>query len=156
MAEALAARREIGQTRIQVQNQQITLQGTKSSLLPSLDAVVALNNNGLAGQPNDQPVPPGRTRTNNPFFVGGYGTVLSPMFARNFPDYSLGFNLNIPLRNRAAQADLINDELTLRQQQLSLQRLENQVRVDVQNATIALQQARAQFQAAIKGRVLQE
>jgi outer membrane protein TolC len=68
----------------------------------------------------------------------------------------LGFNLNIPLRNRAAQADMINDQLTLRQQQLGLQRLENQVRVDVQNALIALQQARAQFQAATKGRVLQE
>jgi outer membrane protein TolC len=51
---------------------------------------------------------------------------------------------------------MINDQLTLRQQQLQLQRLENQVRVDVQNASIGLQQARARYQAAMKARVLQE
>jgi len=37
-----------------------------------------------------------------------------------------------------------------------LQRLENQVRVDVQNAQIGLQQARAQYQSAIKQRILQQ
>lgn len=50
---------------------------------------------------------------------------------------------------------MISDELTLRQQQLGLQRLENQVRVDVQNAVIGLTQARAQYQSAVKQRVLQ-
>jgi outer membrane protein TolC len=64
--------------------------------------------------------------------------------------------LNITLRNRAAQADLINGGLVLRQQQLGLQRLENQVRVDVRNAQIGVQQARAQYQSAIKQRVLQQ
>jgi len=50
---------------------------------------------------------------------------------------------------------VVSDELTYRQQQLSLQRLENQVRVDVQNAMIAVSQARAQHQAALKAQVLQ-
>jgi outer membrane protein TolC len=77
------------------------------------------------------------------------------LFARNFPNYSVGLNLNIPIRNRAAQAQVVSDELTYRQQQLSLQRLENQVRVDVQNGIIGVSQARAQYQAALKARVLQ-
>jgi len=81
--------------------------------------------------------------------------VLTQIFQRNFPNYALGFNVNIPIRNRAAQAQVINDELTLRQQQLGLQRLENQVRTDVVNAVIALTQARAQYQAANKSRALQ-
>jgi outer membrane protein TolC len=156
VATALSARPELAQSRIQVQNQQINLRGSRSALLPTLDAVVTLNNNGLAGQPSDLPTVPGRTRANDPYFVGGYGTVLSQLLGRNFPDYSLGLNLNIPLRNRAAQADMINDQLTLRQQQLSLQRIENQVRVDVQNALIGVQQTRAQYRASIKARVLQE
>jgi outer membrane protein TolC len=82
--------------------------------------------------------------------------VLSQLFKRNFPDYAIGFNLNIPLRNRSAQANVINDQLTLRQQQLLLQRQENQVRVDVQNAVIGVQQTRAQYWAATKARTLQE
>jgi outer membrane protein len=156
VATALAARPELGQSRIQVQNQQISIKGTRNGLLPTLDAVATLNNNALAGQPSDLPVLAGRTRSTPAFFIGGYGTVLSQLFSRNFPDYAIGFSLNIPLRNRSAQADMVNDQLTLRQQQLSLLRQENQVRVDVQNAVIALQQARAQVVAAVKARVLQE
>jgi outer membrane protein TolC len=82
--------------------------------------------------------------------------VLTQVFARNFPTYSAGFNLNIPLHNRAAQADMINAQLALRQQQLGQQRMENQVRVEVQNAMIGLQQAQAQYQSATKQRTLQE
>lgn len=155
-AMALSARPELAQNRIQVRNSQISIKGDKSSLMPILDAVMTLNNNGLAGQPSILPVVPGRTRSSTAFFIGGFGSSLSQLFARNFPDYAAGFNLSIPIGNRAAQADLINDELALRQQQLALQRLENQVRVDVQNAVIGLQQARARYQAAVKARVLQE
>ena len=82
-------------------------------------------------------------------------------FCRRFsraisPTYSVGFNLNVPIRNRAAQADYINSELVLRQQQPAVQRMENQVRVEVQNAVIGLQQARAQYQSAVEQRVLEE
>jgi len=98
----------------------------------------------------------GRPHTFDPFFIGGAGTVLTQLFSRNFPDYGVGFNLNIPLRNRSARADIITDELTLRQQEIGLQRLQNQVRVEVQNAVIGVQQARARYQAATKARVLQE
>jgi len=149
MALAESSRPELAQLRILLQNQDIAIKGTRSELLPTLDVVGQLSNNALAGEL-------GPTTGGNAFFIGGYGTVLSQLFARNFPTYSIAFNLNVPLRNRAAQADMINGELVLRQQQLGLQRLENQVRVDVRNAQIGLQQARAQYQSAIKQRVLQQ
>jgi len=154
-AMALSARPELAQSRIQLQNQALTIRGSKNSLLPTLDAVAAVSNGALAGQPNTLPAPPGTVHSNNPFFVGGYGQVLTQIFQRNFPNYSLGFNLNIPIWNRSAQAQVINDELTLRQQQLGLTRLENQVRLDVVNAVIGLTQARAQYQSAAKATVLQ-
>ncbi|HUI57027.1 MAG TPA: TolC family protein [Bryobacteraceae bacterium] len=150
-ATAISSRPELAQFRIMIQNQDIAIKGTKSELLPTLDLVGQLTNNGLAGQVN--PLVAGSPSA---FFVGGYGTVLSQIFARNFPTYSIGVNLNIPIHNRAAQADLINGELVLRQQQVGIQRLENQVRVEVQNAVIGVQQARAQYESAIKQRVLQE
>lgn len=156
VADAFRARPELSQRRIQVEDQKISLKGSKSALLPQLDAVVSIANNGLIGDPSALPVLPGRARAGTPFFIGGYGTLFTQIFSRNFPDYGIGFNLNIPLRNRAAQADIINDELTLRQQQLGLQQLENQVRVEVQNTLIGLQQARARYQAATKQRYLQE
>jgi outer membrane protein len=157
VAMALRARPELAQNRIQVTDQEITLHGSKNGLLPTLDAVASLTNNALAGQVNTVPSTfPFNFGAPNPVFVGGYGTVLQQLFARHYPNYMAGFNLTIPLRNRAAQAQELNDELTLRQLQLGLQRLENQVRVDVQNAVIGVRNARAQYQAAVKARILQE
>ena len=153
---AIASRPELAQTRIQLVNQELTMKGSKNGLLPTLDVVASLANNALAGQVNPIPAAPGTVHSNTPFFIGGYGTVLAQLFARNFPNYSAGFNLSVPIRNRAAQAQVITDELTYRQQQLGLQRLENQVRVDVQNALIGLRQARAQYEAAVKGVRLQQ
>jgi outer membrane protein len=154
-ALAISSRPELAQSRIQLTNQELTIRGSKNALLPSLDVVANLANNGLAGVINPLPPLPGTTHSNTPFFIGGYGRVLEQLFYRNFPNYSIGVNLNVPIRNRAAQAQVISDELTYRQQQLSLQRLENQVRVDVQNGMIGVSQARAQYQAALKAQVLQ-
>ncbi|HXB75125.1 MAG TPA: TolC family protein [Candidatus Acidoferrales bacterium] len=156
VAQAFASRPELAQFRILMQNQEIGIRGTRAELLPVLDLVGGLSNNGLAGTVNPLPGTGGVPRAPTGFFIGGYGTVLSQLFQRNFPNYSLGFNLNVPLRNRAAQADLINSELALRQQQIGVQRMENQVRVEVQNAVIGVQQARAQYESAIKQRTLQQ
>jgi len=161
-ALALSARPELSQFRILIQNQEIGIKGTKNELLPTLDFVANFANSGLAGSPVALPascavnptstacVPPNR------YFEGGYGTVLNQLFARNFPTYLAGFNLTIPLHNRAAQADAVATQLNLRQQQVYMQKMENQVRVEVQNAVIALQQARAQHQAAMQALRLQQ
>ena len=92
----------------------------------------------------------------NPFFVGGFGSALSQVFSRKFPDYSVAFQLTIPIRNRSAQADYILDELNLRTLELQHQRTANSIRVDVRNALIAVQQATASYQAAVKARELQQ
>ena len=88
--------------------------------------------------------------------MGGYGTAAGQVFRRNFPDYLGGLQLNMILRNRSAQADYVYNSLQIRQQELSQQKQLNQVRVDVQNAVIGLQQARARYQAAVKQRILEE
>lgn len=166
IAQALSSRPDLDQSRIQIENSKISLEGVKTSLKPSLDLVGSLQNNGLAGQINSLPIPPipgtnlppsqRNPNSVDPFFLGGYGTVLSQLFARNFPNYGIGFQLNIPLRNRSAQADMIQNQLALRQQEIRQQQLINQIRLDVTNALIALQQARATYEAAVKTRILQE
>jgi len=150
---ALRSRPELEQSRISFQSQQIMLKGTKNNLLPSFNAFIDVTNNALTGPFNanyNGPFPA------DPYFVGGYGNFLSQILRRNFPNYSAGFSLNIPFRNRQAQADYVTDELNLRQSELQLQRASNQVRVDVKNAVIGLQQARARYETAVNTRVLAE
>ena len=168
MGRALEARPELSQSKVNIENAKIGLKGTRNSLLPTVDAFVDLRNNALAGQVNTLPIPPipgapagSGALFRNPaavdkFFLGGYPTVLGQLFGRNFPDYSVGVSLNIPLRNRSAQADMLRDQLNLRQAELRLQAQANQIRVEVQNALIALQQARARYSTASKNRTLQE
>src|SRR6202050_2818494 len=151
---AVAHRPEVEQTRISLENSKINLQGTRNSLLPSVSAFAELTNNALAGVLN--PIYNGSSGPADPYFIGGVGTILSQLFGRNFPNYSAGLSLNIPLRNRAAQADYAMDQLKLRTEELQLQRTLNQIRVDVKNAVIGMQQARVRYDTAVNTRVLAE
>ncbi len=164
VASAMQNRPELSETRFQLENSRIGLRASKNALLPRLDGFVQLQNNALAGQVNMIPIP---SQTGgapiirdpdaiDPFFRGGFGTAVGQLFRRNFPDYSFGVQMTIPLRNRSAQADAIANQLTLRQNELRQQQQVNAIRVEVQNALIGIQQARARYQTAVKNRVLQE
>jgi outer membrane protein TolC len=146
--EALSKRPEMAQARLNLESNQMNLVGIKNELKPTLQAFTELTNNGLVGQITGTPFAMGST--------GGYGDLLSQIARRNYPNYSAGISLNIPLRNRAAQADYATSMLELRQNELNLRKNVNQIHVDVQNALIGLQQARSRYAASVKSRVLQE
>ena len=151
--DALASRPEIEQTRINLESSHVNLSGTKNALLPSLSTFLDLTNNALSGSANA--LNAGNIYgTPDGFVVGGYGNLLGQIFRRNYPNYSVGFSLNIPFRNRAAQGDYVADQLQLRQSELQLQKAVSQVRVDVKNAVIALNQARARYETAVATRKL--
>jgi outer membrane protein TolC len=149
--EAVAKRPEIEQAKINIQSNEMNLAGIKSSLKPTLQAFAELTNNGLSGDLT----PIGANQPGLDYLAGGYGNMLAQIFRRNYPSYSAGFALNIPLRNRAAQADYATSVLELRQNELGLRKNVNQVRVDVENAVIGLAQARSRYEAAVQARVLQ-
>jgi len=150
--QALAHRPEVEQTRINLESSTINIRGTRDALLPTLQGFAELTNNGLTGVANA--LANGSGGAVDPYLVGGYGNLIDQILRRNFPNYSAGFSLNIPFRNRQAQADYVTDQLNLRQSELLLQRTVKQVRVDVKNAVIVLQQARARYESASATRAL--
>jgi outer membrane protein len=150
--EALGKRTEIVTARLNLESNEMNLVGIKNSLKPTLQAFAELTSNGLSGELTAL----GAGAPGAEYLAGGYGNLLAQIARRNFPNYSAGFSLNIPLRNRAAQSDYATSELELRQNQLNLRKNTNQVTVDVQNAVIGLQQARVRYDAASKARELQE
>lgn len=152
VAAAMANRVELQQARINLDSNNVNLAGVRSSLKPSLQVFADVTNNGLSGMASGAAL-------NQPgvaYFDGGYGNFLEQILRRNFPNYSAGLSLNIPLRNRAAQSDYVTSQLEIRQNELNLQKQVNQIRVDVQNAVIGLQQARARYEAAHEARVLSQ
>jgi outer membrane protein TolC len=81
---------------------------------------------------------------------------LTSAFHNNFPDYQVSLNLQIPIRNRSAQADNQRSLLFHRQLEAQLQQLKNAALLDVRNTYIALEQDRARVEAAAKARELQQ
>jgi outer membrane protein len=169
VTEALASRPDVQQSSIGLEDSRITTLGVKDELLPQLTAFASMSNSGLAGAVNTLPVPvtdPATgaylgtfTRTAadvNGFFLGGYGSALSQIFSRNFPNYSVGVSLTIPIRNRAARADLITDQLNYRQQQIQDVQLHNNIKQNVINARMALSQARSAYDTSVEAAQLQE
>jgi outer membrane protein len=148
--QALDKRPELEQAKINLESKKMNLTGTRNALMPTLQAFVELTNNALTGDPNQL----NQSAAPSPFLIGGYTNLVGQVFRRNFPSYAAGFQLNIAFRNRAAQADYVADQLTVRQSELQLQKAVSQVRVDVKNALIGLQQARARYETAVATRVL--
>jgi outer membrane protein len=153
IADALRNRPDLAQGGIQVQNSEIALKGSLNALRPELDVVGTVQTGGISGIIS----PVGAAQTPSAaFYPGGYGTVLGQIFKNNFPTYMIGLQLNLPVRNRVAQADAVRDELQVRQTQIRRQQLEDQVRLEVADAYVAVQQARASYDAAVQSRKLQE
>ena len=154
---ALAARADMEQNRIRLLNTDLGLIGVKNGMLPSLSLTVDLTNNALAGSENPLfRASPGQVSAISPFFLGGLATAGGQLFRRNFPDYQLRMQLNIPLKNRQARADYTANLLEKRQQQVRFVQLENAVRTEVHTAMVQVSQAAARFAAADKSVQLQE
>jgi outer membrane protein TolC len=151
IAQALLDRPELSESEIDLQNREITRKAATNALLPVLTLVGFYGGTGLAGDLN-------------PFYYTANSTTVPTNWFGSFqdafnntsPDYFVGLNLNIPLRNRVAKADQYRSELEYRQAQMLQQQLKKQIRIEVRNAEYALEQGRARVQAAQKGRDLAE
>lgn len=149
IATALHARPELAESDVDLVNRQISRRAARNALLPSLALVAFYGGSGLAGVLN--PVCQGSCTSNVPVDFSG---ALTNTFNNSAPDYYVGLNLNVPLRNRVAKADQYRSELEYRQAELRLEQLKKQVRIEVRNAQYAVEQTGARVQAARKARDL--
>jgi len=153
---ALQNRPDLAQARLQIENSRIGLKAARNALLPSVDLVASVRNNALAGDVNPLTIAGAPAHSPDAMLVGGYGSVLGQIVRRNFPDYSVGVQVNIPIQNRAAKADEARDRIAVHQQELRLSQVEKQVHLEIENAMIALDQARAAVESARSEKQFQE
>jgi outer membrane protein TolC len=152
IAQALHDRPELNESDIDLVNRQISRQAAKNALLPSLALAGFYGGSGLAGPLNPAFNIP--DETNSSSVPVGYSGALQNSFNNTAPDYYIGVNVNIPIRNRVAKADQYRSELEYRQAQLRREELRKQIRIEVRNAEYALEQTAARVDAARKARDL--
>jgi outer membrane protein len=148
--DALGHRPELAEARINLSNTEISNKAVRSSLLPSLDLFAYYQGTGLGGALNPKYLcitqPKQCTGNANP--ATSYSGALNQLIDSTAPDKGVGLTLNIPLRNRTAQATQVRSEFEYRQAQLRIQQLENQIRIEVRNAQFGVQQNRASVASA--------
>ncbi len=147
--QALANRLEIAESDIDLQNRSISRKAANNALLPQVDLLGYYGGTGLAGVNN----PLSNTPSTAP---ASYGGAFTNTFNNSAPNYYVGVNVNIPIRNRVAKSDQIRSELESRQAQLHLQQLRKQIRIEVRSAQYALEQSQARVTDAIEARDLQQ
>ncbi len=148
VAQALANRIELSEAAIDLQNRTISNAAARNALLPTLDAVAYYGGTGLAGT-----VAPNSTSTASSV-PGGFGGAVSNTFNNSAPNYYVGLQLTIPLRNRVAKSDQYRSELEFSQAELHVQQQRKQIRIEVRNAEYAVAQSQARVVAAQKSRDL--
>lgn len=150
--EAYANSPTIEEDILGLKNQELTLKSVKNALLPQLDVYGFYGASGLAGAQS-----PFITCNPNSFFnpcAGtpgshiSYGAAFENLFNSSGSNKGVGVNLQVPIRNRQAQAQQIRAQLEYRQSQMRLQQVYVQIRMNVTNQIYALQNDRAQVQAA--------
>lgn len=85
-------------------------------------------------------------------FVGGYWQSFGNVLKNNFRVYRFGVNLNLPLWNRTAQAQLGRALVEGRQIDVQKQRVLQQVEVEVRNALQSVETAKRRVEAAKNSR----
>jgi outer membrane protein TolC len=169
LKQALQNRPEVEQADLNVRYESIVVKANRNALLPTLDLFATYAPTGLSGLSSALgPCPSGYTANGNQCLANGLETIprpmlvsnqgisqsLSQLFHGNYPDYSFGFTLQFPIRNRSAQADVARSLLEQRQLEEQLQKQKNQVEQDVRSAEIGVIQAKAQIEAAVKAVLL--
>ena len=155
--DALSHRPELAEQRINLSNTDISNKAIRNALLPTVDLFAYYGGSGLGGNLSTNFVCGPNNYKNNPSFCDGlsesfpavsYNSTLNQLVNSTAPDKGAGISVNIPLRNRTAQATQVRSEFEYRQAQLQLQQIENKVRIEVRNAQFGVQQNRASVASA--------
>lgn len=148
--EALANRTELQESSLDMKNRELSRKTARNAMLPSLSLYGYYQGSGFGGNPNPQYVANGGT-VDAP---GGFPGTLQNAFNNSSPEYQVGFQVDIPLRNRIARADQYRTELEYRQAQVYFEELKKRIVIEVRNANYALEQGASRVAAARQARDL--
>lgn len=156
--EALRHRAELVESRIDLNSRELSNKAVRSALLPTLDLFAYYGGAGVGGSQNPSNLCSNLDPSLQEFGCAGtnqsagqlpinpttsLGGTLNQLVNSTSPDKGVGLQLNIPIRNRAAQAVQIRSELEYLQAQMRLQQIENQVGIEIRNAQYQVQQNRS-------------
>ncbi|MBK9707883.1 MAG: TolC family protein [Acidobacteria bacterium] len=175
---AFQNRPEMEQYRLKGELNKIDLDFFRNQTKPQIDFVVNYGTVGVAGDPRTEanfftqsnllltqrvndlsrlaglPLLPITDATPLPaFIIGGNGQSLANLFKNDFRTWRVGLNINLPIRNRTALAQLGRAAAEGKQIDVQKQKLEQNIEVEVRNALQAVETSRRRVEAATNSRI---
>lgn len=145
LRKALLMRPEILQSRKNLEIDDYNIQRFTNAQRPGLSLTGNYSATGLGGNLYATSLLGGNT---NLLSATGFPAAMRQLLQFSFPTYSVGLRLDLPLRNRAAAADLANSVIQKKRDMYELRSLEQQVRLDVLNAITGVELSKAAIQQA--------
>jgi|SRR5215469_13494491 len=130
LQKALTKRPELDAAQAALASDETRIRLAHNHLLPQLDLQGAYASNGVGGT---------SLNSTNQLVTS---SSLSQLFGFGYPTYTAQLSLNLPLRNRAAQAELGSALVSRRSNLYSQRRLREQITLDVSNSVHQLEQAK--------------
>lgn len=140
---ALDKRPELEQARLQLDVDDINIRLAHNQMQPALNLTGTYSTNGLGGNQIDTTVTP-------PVIIvpGGLGNALSQISAFQFPTYGATLSLSLPIRNRAAEAQLGSSQVSKKSDLYSQRSTLQSIELEARNAVHSLEQAKLSMAGA--------
>ncbi len=151
---ALKNRPELEQYSLQLQENQINNQVDRNMKKWQLDAVGSFGTVGVAGPQTISPIT--GQPVIDPSLVGSAGTAYQTLFTKGFKNWFVGFNIQIPLKNRNVEAQLAQLDIQKRQFLMNRKKEEQVISVQIRNAFDDLESNKQKVDAAKVARQLAE
>lgn len=145
MERALASRPELSSFVAQLDRRRLETALAREATRPGLDAVLAYDRYGLAGDRNDSASEPGELPAR---LEGGLGDSFELLRDGEFEDTRVALVLSVPLGNRAARAGSAIAQSAERQAEADLSRLRKAIRTEVLDAAAVVETAGQRIEAA--------
>ena len=145
VARALLNRPELEQIRRSLQIDDLNIRGATNDIRPDLSVSANYSAQGRGGNFFDRSGLGGSVANIIP---GGFPEAFDQLFQFRFPTYGFGLTLELPLRNRAAAANLADASIQKKRDLYNLRSNEQTVRLDVVQAVAGVDLAKAAVEQA--------
>jgi len=134
---ALQNRPELEKQDIQLQQQDMNLQLLQNSKKWRLDLTGSFGTSGTAGPQVYDRITGEPTRSTD--LVGGFGTSYKNLFTSGLTNWTISFDVTVPLRTRSLDSQIAQNRISKQQQLMQRKKQEQSIVVEIRNAVQSLE-----------------
>jgi outer membrane protein TolC len=141
---------ELKQSDLELQTSEINLAVARNNRKWGVDVTAQFGSSGSSGTPG----PTANPDFIAPEYIGGVGTAYNNLFTQGLINWQIQVSVDLPIRNRSADASYANQLISQKRTILNRQRTEQQLVVEIRNAYQALKTSHQQVETAQLGKRL--